>query len=97
MQGNEELYRFSFVCLFVAAVHCEEFSGGEHGEDPEEEAGPGGEDVWLSYHRQAHISHGPHSSSVGAVDDSRWCWFFCMLPPVLTSVQLQVHLHVQFK
>lgn len=33
--------------VFMATVHCEKFSGGEHGEDPEAEAGPGGEGFWF--------------------------------------------------
>lgn len=42
--------------MSVAAVHRERFSGGEHGEDPEGEAGPGGESFWLHKHRQENIS-----------------------------------------
>lgn len=44
-QGNREHLASS---LSGAAVHREELGGGEHGEDPKEEAGPGGEGIRLS-------------------------------------------------
>lgn len=46
-----------FLFLPVAAVHREGFSGGEHGEDPEEEAGPAGEGIRLHKHRQESVSY----------------------------------------
>lgn len=36
--------------VFFAAVHCEGFSGGEYGEDPEEETGPDGEGIRIHKH-----------------------------------------------
>lgn len=40
----------------VAAVYCEGFSGGEHGEDSEAEAGPVGEGFRLHEHQPENIS-----------------------------------------
>lgn len=54
--------------MSVVAVHCEKLRGGKHGEDPEEEAGPGGENVWLHRHRQVKILYRGRQSSVRAVD-----------------------------
>lgn len=44
--------RTNHVIMFVffAAVHCEGFSGGEYGEDPEEETGPDGEGIRIHKH-----------------------------------------------
>lgn len=63
-------------CLwfFLAAVHCEGFSGGEYGEDPEEETGPDGEGIRIHQHWQEDISHRWHRSSDGAVDVWYWTW-----------------------
>ena len=48
---------FYFVCVCVAAVHSERLGGGEHGEDPEAEAGPDREGFRLHEHRQENIPH----------------------------------------
>lgn len=54
--------------MCTSAVHCEGLGGGEHGEDPKEEARPGGEDVRLGQHGQENLSDRRHQSSVGDVD-----------------------------
>lgn len=74
-EKDQWLWYFACICiliLFVAAVHCERFSGGEHGEDPEAEAGSGGEGFWLLKHRKENVSHWWHQSSDGAVDVFTW-------------------------
>lgn len=43
-------------CVSISPVHSEGLSGGEHGEDPEEEAGSGGDGFRLRKHEQEIIS-----------------------------------------
>ena len=43
-------------CVSISVVYSEGLSGGEHGEDPEEEAGSGGEGFRFHKHGQENIS-----------------------------------------
>lgn len=73
----QNVYQHVYIYLYyvsVATVHCERLSWGEHGEDPEAEAGPGGEGVRLLRREQENVSHWWHQSSDRALSVWAWTW-----------------------